>query len=285
MKTLTMKNNLYFTLVLVLNAVLAHSQVELPYTTGFDNTQQQEGWTIFRLGENGQFNNWVYSNNGAHSAPSCLYHNYPVGGTNVTDDWFVSPMMNLESGGVIESVWHSFAGFGVPQTADTVAIYLLIGSSNPSLASERILLHDYRADYQNDNTWYETQDIPIPEAASISYIAFRYKTIVNWLDVKFDDLSIVGMVTSVAELETSPALDFKLYPNPTDHFLRLDRNSRAVTEPIVLSIYNGAGSQVMHHVMQSSQTEPIDVESLPVGIYTVVIQNQHGRSSQRFIKQ
>lgn len=280
-----MKSNLYLTLALFLSAALAHSQVQLPYSTGFDNAVEQDGWNTYRLGAIGQFNNWGYNSINPHGAPLSIYHNYPVGGTSFTDDWFVSPMMNLESGGMIESVWHSFAGFGLPQTADTVAIYLLIGSPNPGLASERILLHDYRADYQNDNTWYETEDIPIPAAASISYIAFRYKTVVNWLDVKFDDLSIVGTVTGIEELTPSPSMQFVLYPNPTSDVIRLNTEHHSISEPVIISIYNGAGLQVMNLGMQSAETAPINVESLPTGIYTVVVQNSDGLLSQRFLKQ
>jgi hypothetical protein len=283
-KQLPMKNNLYLTLALFfLSAALAHSQVQLPYSTGFDNAVEQDGWNTYRLGAIGQFNNWGYNSMNPHGAPLSIYHNYPVGGTSFTDDWFVSPMMNLESGGMIESVWHAFAGFGLPQTTDTVAIYLLIGSPNPGLATERILLHDYRADYQNDNTWYETEDIPIPAAASISYIAFRYKTVVNWLDVKFDDISISATVTGVDE-HLQSAIDVQVYPNPASELIRLKSYCLGMGEQVDISIYNSSGIKVKEVSRVPMTDVQIDTSTLPSGAYLVEIVHNGGRITKHFIK-
>lgn len=277
-----MRKNFYLTLALLFIIGLTKAQVALPYSTGFDNTGEQSGWQIHRLGATGTYN-WLYNGNNAHSAPTCLVHTYPVGGSNVTDDWFVSPMFNLEDGGMIDSIWHSFSGFGTPQTEDTLAIYLLIGSQNPSLASERIMLHDFKTGYQNDNVWRSTTDIEIPEAAAHSHIAIRYKTVVNWLDVKFDDLGISGNSTVSITPQPSLKSDVECYPNPAQDFLFVS-NHRAT--PAQLSILNIHGQEVNSLVLAASSTpQRIDVSSLQQGIYFIQTISDGNAIMRKIIKE
>jgi len=245
----------------------AQAQVALPYSTGFDNAGEQSGWEEYRLSAGTQFYFWNYTTANPHSAPNCLAHNYPVGGSSVTDDWFVSPMFNLEDGGMINGIWHSFSGFGTPQTEDTLAIYLLIGSQNPALASERIMLHDFKTGYQNDNVWRSTTDIEIPEAAAHSHIAIRYKTVVNWLDVKFDDIGISG--NSTVGIAPTPLLqsDVVCYPNPAQDFVFVSNHGTAPSE---VKLFNMHGKMINTNILAaSSAPQRIDISSLQPGIYFI----------------
>jgi len=260
-----MRINFYITIALFFSFVQTQAQVALPYSTGFDNAGEQSGWEEYRLSAGTQFYFWNYSTANPHSAPNCLAHNYPVGGSSVTDDWFVSPMFNLEDGGMIDGIWHSFSGFGTPQTEDTLAIYLLIGSQNPALASERIMLHDFKTGYQNDNTWRNTTDIEIPEAAAHSYIAFRYKTVVNWLDVKLDDIQISGNSTVAIAPKPSLLKDVECFPNPAKDFVLVSNPSGT---PRQMTVFNLYGQKISTHTLAvSSAPQRIDISSLQSGIY------------------
>ena len=110
------------------------------YKTGFDNMTEQSGWAQYRVGVIDPFYEWEYSAFEALSNPNCILHNYPVGGTEVTDDWFVSPVFDFSEGGMIDSVWHRFSGFGLPLAGDTIAIYLINGSADPELAASKTCL-------------------------------------------------------------------------------------------------------------------------------------------------
>ena len=69
-----------------------NAQTPLPYYTGFDNATEQAGWVEYDLGVTSTYP-WEFYNSSAYSAPTCLRRDYPVGGTQVTDGWFVSLLL------------------------------------------------------------------------------------------------------------------------------------------------------------------------------------------------
>ena len=64
--------------------------VSLPYTSGFDSAIEKAGWQQYRTGF-ASLSNWTYSNFQPFSAPTCLSHDYNVGGSQADTviDWFV----------------------------------------------------------------------------------------------------------------------------------------------------------------------------------------------------
>jgi hypothetical protein len=249
------------------------------YTTGFDNPGEQAGWTEYRLGVDDPFYEWEYSAFSAYSEPNCLSHNYPVGGTEVSDDWFVSPAFDFSEGGTIDTIWRSFSGFGFPEAGDTVAIYVLNGDADPELATSKTLLIQYEGDnYMNDNIWRSDADIAVPNLPGQSYIAFRYKTIVNWLDVKFDDLSITEHATSGNQ---SPLLnaDVRIFPNPTSDVLRITGSETLSIKSI--SIFDTNGSEVREF---NGNATLLDLNGLPEGVYFLRFNTENGVILRQFVK-
>lgn len=231
-----------FTIVstLLLQMTVSKAQTSLPYYTGFDNTTQKAGWQEFRKGNADPTYKWDYSSVSAYSAPTCLLHNYPVGGTVTTDDWFVSPGFNLPAGGRLDSIRSAFSGFGMPAAADTVALYLLKGSPDPALATSKILLLDYRgANYSNDNTW-RTNMISISPSTGSCYLAVRYKTVNNWLDVKFDNIRISALTSTSIHTKQLQEEGLVLYPNPASQSLKIQFGT-PVSGPVSVKIYNTLG--------------------------------------------
>lgn len=237
------------------------AQTALPYTTGFDSPAEQAGWQLFRLGVSGSSKPyWVYSGFLPFSGSSCLSHNYPVGGTDPTDNWFVSPQFNFSDGATIDSVRRSFRGFGQPAAGDTVALYLLKGDPDPSKATGKVLLYDYRdTAYSNDDTWYKTRPVDIPATSGKSYIAFRYRTVVNWLDVKFDNLSVRRKIPAGSQ-PVRPALSSVHYfPNPVHDIVY-------VSAPVPvqeLRVYD-TGGRLLARRQEAAQ---LDLQHLPSAVY------------------
>jgi hypothetical protein len=202
---------LYILAAALLVSATLQAQVQV-YSTGFDNAAQQMGWQQYRKGFSDPFYEWDYVAMSFFSSPNCLAHNYPVGGSQATDDWFVSPAFGIPTGGTLDSLRYAFSGFGVPAAGDTVFLYLLNGSSDPDLATQTILYEFSGLSYQNDNTWRRLDPITLPAQSGNSYFAFRYRTVNNWLDVRFDNLAISK--NSAAGLNENLLSGVTASPNP-----------------------------------------------------------------------
>ena len=243
--------------------VQAFTQVSLPYYTGFDDNASLTGWTSYRKGSTDS-QQWAADNGGAFSPAKSLVHYYPVGGSTVTDDWFVSPALLIPEGGTLDSVRYAFSGFGMPQTEDTVAIYLLNGSPDPALATGKQLLYLFTGNaYQNDNVWRLLAPLALNPANGNSYLAFRYRTTVNWLDVRFDNVHISGI--GAAGISENTEEQVMLFPNPAEGTLQFFANGSATTETdFQLTLYDQNGRPVSAQRVQSGKT--IDLQ-LAAGCY------------------
>lgn len=239
------------------------AQTPLPYFTGFDNAAQKTGWTEYRKGSTSN-GGWDYTSLSAYTAPSALVHSFPVGGTAPTTDWFVSPAFNFSNGGRIDSIRRTFAGFGSPGESDTIAIYLLTGSPDPSLASSAVLLYDFKTNYTKTGEWELDSGINIPSKSGSSYIAFKYSTTENWLDVSFDNIRISGKTnTGIRQIVASSG--FTIYPNPTADYVEM----RFPANTSALEIYDHCGALVYQENVNNLTQTILTTQSFKNGIYHV----------------
>jgi hypothetical protein len=273
-------------LLLVTTALIftsANAQTPLPYFTGFDNASQQDGWTQQREGDLGSYQ-WNYNAFSPYSVPNNLSHNYPVGGTQITDDWFVSPVFDFSNGGKIDSIRHAFSGFGVPGIADTFALYLLIGSQDPSVATT-MLLKDYRdTNYVNDNVWHKTEDVTISSIPGSCYIAFRYKTINNWLDVRLDNIRVSGNATTGVHSSLNDK-GILIFPNPVNDYIQIKFTEENLqNEKLSLKVFNLLGVLLLERNI--SENEKIKIDQ-PAGAYFYQVVNEKNvtRKSGKFFIQ
>lgn len=227
------KTYLLFSL-LFLSTLMLGAQTPLPYATGFEDSTAQAEWVEYRLGPGSNPSyNWTYFNGE-------LLHYYPVGGMQATDDWIVSPAFDFFNGGTIDSLNYKFAGFGTPQTGDTIALYVLTGHPHPDSANSQTIVRLYTdSTYANDNTWKTDTGLVIPASTELSYFAFRYKTIINWLDVSIDNLAIDG--SSVA-IETILSQQVKVFPNPVSERLTWELPAELKVQSI--SFFNMQGQKL-----------------------------------------
>lgn len=253
----------FLPLLAVLFSINLSAQTPLPYYTGFESGEL-EGWAEYNLGPENSLYTWQYSN-------GVLAHDYPVGGTLETHDWFVSPGFDFSGGGAIDSVSYRFSGFGTPIPGDTIGIYLVVGSQNPDEASELIMLREYTdSEYNNDFVWRVDTALTIPETPGISYIAFRYSTIVNWLVPGFDDLYISSNGTSTDDIETTT---LSAFPNPANSTLYFTSALSGEVE-----IYNLNGRLVQS--LTVSGDKKIDISQLETGLYLL----SHNEGTIKFLK-
>ncbi|MFT5779726.1 MAG: hypothetical protein ACI837_002685, partial [Crocinitomicaceae bacterium] len=149
--------------LLTLTSFQLKSQVSLPYFSGFDDAAQQDGWIEYKTAST-LFSNWGYGTIDAYSAPTCVGHDYsPSTGITLTDNWFVSPGFSITNGGLVDSIRYMFSGFSTPTTGDTIGVYLLNGSQDPTLATSETLLFDFRgSEYVADNVYRVKTDLILP---------------------------------------------------------------------------------------------------------------------------
>ena len=249
------------------------------YKTGFDDAAEQNGWTQYRVGVEDPFYEWEFITSEAHSAPNCIVHNYPVGGTEITDDWFVSPVFDFSEGGMIDSVWHRFSGFGLPMAGDTVAIYLLNGSQDPELATSMTMLFNYvDTSYMNDGIWTLNTEIMIPNTSGESYIGFRYKTIVNWLDVRFDDVSITSNNSTGIKDNILANSDITIFPNPSSDYINIRIDENLTIKTITLFDLKG---KVLKSFNKNNKS--FIINDLKSGFYLLKINTEEGTIAKKLL--
>lgn len=242
----------------------AFSQESLPYYCDFNENTQAALWEVYNLGDNTDdlFYTWNFQIDN-------LAHSYPVGGTEITDNWAVSPSFDFSNGATIDSISHAFSGFGMPFGLDTIMIYAIAGSSNPDLATEVIPLKLLSGDdYNPDNVWRKSTGINIPPMEGESHIAFRYKTIVNWLDVRLDDLYISGNPLSDEIIASVPT--FEVFPNPAKDFILF----QSIPPKSTVRIMNIAGQTVFEAQSATSQFR-VDVQPLASGLYILNVEGEN----------
>ena len=260
-----------FKKITLLSLIIISSLVSIGQLYNFDTTENQNEWTQYQLGEISQFYEWEFDQASSHSAPFSLVHYYPVGGNDPVDDWIVSPEIDLSLGGIIDSLHYSYGGFGTPFEADTLALYILEGSPDPNLASSKTLIYNFADSiYITDNLWHGAH-IELENFSDQSYLAIRYSTDNNWLDVRFDDINIIPSTVSVNE-ENELFKSFSLFPNPSSDLLIIN----SALQNTDWRITNQTGKTIL-----MGKENKIDISTLTSGHYLITIDN----ITKKFIKE
>lgn len=257
------------------------AQVTLPYYSGFDTQEQKDGWTEYKTAAT-QFSHWGDGGINSYSDPSCISHDYsPSTGIDLTDNWYVSPGFSINNGGVLDSIRYRFSGFSVPDTGDTIAIYLLNGSQDPTSAS-KTLLFDFRGnEYQPDDVYRIKTGLVLPPMGGLSYFAMRYRNTdcsSKWLTVYFDNISISG--TSLGVNNKLKEDNVSIYPNPSNGKFRISHTNDVIS--ISINDYTGKTVYYSSNTNNHTTTE-IDLSDEPKGIYLINIKRNKGLSTRKIV--
>jgi hypothetical protein len=101
--------------------------------------------------------------------------------------------------------------------------------------------------------------------------SFEYKTCTLMGAVQIcDTAKVVVTITKAAAIENQALTDIKIYPNPTSDFIQIE------SEKVVsVEIYNLNGLKMMEQNINTSN-KSINVEALPIGVYSVIIKDENG---------
>ena len=249
-----------------------NAQISIPFSTSFKVGTEQNQWTLYRTGQNKPVNyKWSFFNEE-------LQHGYPVGGSTPTNDWMVSDEIDLTYATLLDSIRFKGAGFGTPMGADTIALYVLEGHPNPDSASAKTIVKLFTDSfYKNDNVWKTIRKIWIPPFSSKTYLAFRYQTTNNWLDVSIDDMYIKG--ANLMGFGSLDLKDFRVFPNPVKDVLNIASTNKKI---FALSVYGMDGRLVKQ---KGGEIDKINVSNLASGQYMLSIQTEKGTESHLFLRE
>lgn len=248
----------------------------IPFT--FNSKEQAKDWKQYRLGDT-EGPGWAIYNG--------LYHDYAPGmKVGAADDWFVSPPLEINQEGKIDSIefWNVGWMYRMGDN-DTIALYMLTGSQNPREAAAREVLLDVRGDnyLYMDQTHLVRKDIAIPQTDGAVYLAFRYlntKFDESWYNVFFNNLCISG--AKVTDAISQPTLHSGEVP------FTLSSNHETVhvgglAAPTSIRVYSIKGELLITQRTGQQECE-LDIAHLPKGIYLIQADSKLGKRQMKFIK-
>src|SRR5690606_19684816 len=107
--------------------------------------------------------------------------------------------------------------------------------------AQKTLLHLFTdSTYNNDGVWYLLNAVNIPAASGSCYLAFRYETENNWLDVRFDRLVVSQSLPTQINQRKSNTV-FQVFPNPANQSIWVSYN-QSENYNSVMEIINALGS-------------------------------------------
>ena len=110
-------------------------------------------------------------------------------------------------------------------------------------------------------------------------ITYEYDTNFNtWNELEGEEFKSYWYYTKVSTLsaEKVETLTFAIYPNPTENTLFITGNET----PLTIAIYNVLGKEVL----SLKNTNNINVQALPSGVYMIRISDGVGQTNRKFIK-
>lgn len=275
--------NLFIPVLIVFSLVLPNQHsygqtTPLPYYENFDS-EANIRWTAYGLGTNNPDDfPWYITIHNPYSPSFSMMHTCNTG-TAQANDWTVSKKsFSFAAGGKIDSIRSWITGPHPPAAGDTIGIYLLTGNMDPDLASAKILLHDFRgANFQTD-TWIKTTDITIPPTPGTSYIAFRYKTADNCINIFLDNMHLSGNAPTGIVPIFKAGENFTAVPNPVVNNLTIQSKEQFET----INMYDIAGRKVHSQPFQRT----INISFLPRGTYILELLDKNKKKGiQKIVKQ
>ncbi len=245
----------------------ASAQTALPYNTGFDNAAQKTGWQEFRKGNTAHMN-WTYHTdfNTGHvpaSNPDCIAHTYPTT-TPATQDWFVSPSLNLSTGAKVQLKINVYSPGGTLEPGDSIQLYLLKGNADPALASSKTMLTSFSYMKATTFTYKDTAGIIVPPTTGQAYLAFKYSCINNWFTVAIDDIKVTANPsTGINDVETTVG-NLIVYPNPAKGSIRWSYTGTAAADKLEAQLADVAGRIIKSVPLKNKE---LNISSLKPGIY------------------
>lgn len=244
----------------VLN-VINVSPVGVPYSMGFESTEDLSGWVVENT--NGDASTWVLASTGGNAGPACMTYSYNMAAA--ANDWVISTCINFEAGKTYQlSFYYKAQSASYPEKMS-----VWIGSDNVSTA-----LTTQITDLPNINqTSYQMQTVnfTVP-STGVYYIGFKCYSLADMWLLFLDDINI----TEVSAINEASA-GFEMYPNPAKEVL----NVVSTSEVSKVRVTNMLGAVVYESVATGKEIR-VNTSSLNAGMYILSLETEQGIISRKF---
>ena len=238
--------------------------VTIPYTMGFEPSENLEGWKIVDANNDGY--TWFLAATGGNTAPHCMEYSYNT--SAAANDWFITTCIDLES-----SKTYQLAFYYKAQSATfPEKVKVMYGTDNdPAALTSQIV------DLNNITTVTYTQStstFTVP-ATGTYYLGWKCYSAADMYNLFVDDIAI----TEYTGIEDNNGkITLGVYPNPARDQVTII----SAEEDAVISITNSFGSLVFSAAMSTSVLY-VNTSGFGSGLYFVKVQSAKGASVQKLI--
>jgi hypothetical protein len=234
----------------------------IPYAIGFEAGESLNGWIIKDIA--GDEDTWYSIVNGVN----------PYGGTGYmycttpcTNDWLISPCLDLQSGVQYEvSAWiKTIAGANEHLT-------IMLGQS-PTPAGLTTHLSDV-AIYLN--YYFQIKKSFTVPSDGLYYIGIHANSTSSLANIYLDDFMVDDLVSEISEVEKE--ISINIFPNPADNSFKI-----LSTENIFQVKITNLLAQEIKTVIPNSKEVSINIADLDEGLYLIKIEASSGTITQKLV--
>lgn len=252
----------------LISTVTNHHSAVLPYSMGFEPTEDYSEWTIENVNED--VYTWSIVPTQGHLGPACARYDYSS--WLPANDWIITKCLYLTTGityrlrfeyKIEDAFW-----------PESMAVYL---GNAPVSTSLNTLIIDLPG--LTNASWTPASPLFTVPSEGFYYIGWKCYSEALMFNLYLDDIYLEETTVDVSEQD--PA-SFMVYPNPSDgqYYITDMRNTSGEK---VIEVMDMMGSIILRKT-ETASTFELDLSMLPSGIYLARFKTDAASSSIRLIK-
>ena len=240
----------------------------LPYTMGFEATENLEGWILRNLNGGGT---WGIGSTAALAHSGSNYAVFSYNATIPGDDWLISNGITMTAGQTNLSFYYRVRGDATGIFPEKMNVYFMKSNEVKDTLIKLV-------DYPNiaDTVYQHSQSNFTVPSTGIYYIGFHAYSDPDMWQLIIDDIAIAhGLGVNEVATENS---NFSIYPNPVKNELNITSSATLKNVKII----NAIGQEIMNENISGNHYK-INTSSYNKGIYFVQIESEKGKTTKKFV--
>lgn len=250
--------------------------LELPFTCGFESTDNLDCWTF--LDSDGDGNGWLDNATTAvayiypgydtvvHSGAGCYMSLSWYAFALTPDNWMITPKLHIPSGGATLQWWD-----GVTSRYAYAEHYSVVVSTNGTATAD-FTGNVFETTLTQGRTWTQRSASLAAYAGQDIYIAFRHYDCSHDV-LAIDDISVTA--NNPNGIGDVNAARVKVYPNPATDVVTV--RAEALREVSLLDLGG--------RVLSTTASARVDVSGLAAGVYFLRVVTADGVATEKIVKE